>query len=428
MSGKAEEALIAESYQGRRERRRSSPGRRATGRTLLDGALKLSPSDAGVLPHQHLIAAIGAGVVDAGPSTVLPANVQPASIDLRLGEMAYRIRCSFLPSGRAVRDRVAELVIDELDLRGPGAVLETNRPYLVPLKERLALPATVRAKANPKSSTGRADVFTRVITDGNGRFDDIPAGYHGGLYLEVVPLSFPVRVAEDLSLSQLRLVAGRPRLSDDELRALHGRDPVLYTNGEPVPGGELVQADGLFLGLDLRGRANGSVGYRARAHGSAPLLDLTRSGSADPVAYWERVVAEPGDRVVLSPDTFYLLMSYESVTVPPTLAAEMTAFDPTSGELRTHYAGFFDPGFGYGGGASPPGSTAALEVRAHDVPFMIEHRQRVCKLTFERMLAEPDQLYGSQIGSTYQRQTDTLGKHFRLPAAARPSPDADGEP
>ena len=291
------------------------------------------------------------------------------------------------------------------------------------MKERLALPPNVRGKANPKSSTGRADVFTRVITDGGYRFDEVAAGYEGNLYLEVVPLSFPVRVREDLSLNQLRLSTGRTELGDEEVREFHERQPILFSQGVAVPADQLAMSGGLFLGLDLRGDQTGRVGYRAR--GSAPLLDLTQVGAADPEQYWEMVRHEDGERIVLTPKQFYLLMSYESVTVPPSLAAEMTAYDPTSGELRTHYAGFFDPGFGYDAGGSFNGSTAALEVRAHDVPFMVEHRQRVCKLTFERMLEEPTQLYGQSIGSNYQQQTETLGKHFRLPkrdAVDQPAP------
>ncbi len=377
---------------------------------------ELPPGKAGVLPNQLLDAAIAAGVIDAGGFTIPRENVQPASLDLRLGEVAHRIRCSFLPANQTVERRVKDLVIDDIDLRGEGAVLETNRPYLVPLKERLALPPEVRGKANPKSSTGRADVFTRVITDCSYRFDEIAAGYEGGLYLEVVPLSFPVRVREDLSLNQLRLSVGRTDLSDDEVREFHAGQPILFSAGRAVAAGKLALSQGLFLGLDLRGDASGRVGYRAR--GSAPLLDLTRAGAADPEQYWETVRREDGERIVLTPKQFYLLMSYESVTVPPSLAAEMTAYDPTSGELRTHYAGFFDPGFGYDSAGSFHGSTAALEVRAHDVPFMVEHRQRVCKLTFEKMLEEPTQLYGRGIGSNYQRQTETLGKHFRLPKRA----------
>lgn len=378
--------------------------------------LDLPSGRSGVLPSQFLRAAIGAGVIEAGGFTIPPANIQPASLDLRLGETAYRIRCSFLPAQQTVERRVRDFVIDELDLHGAGAVLETNRPYLIPLKERLALPPNVRGKANPKSSTGRADVFTRIITDGSYRFDEVAAGYQGGLYLEVVPLSFPIRVREDLSLNQLRLSVGRASLDDEEVRTFHAGLPILFSQGIAVPAESLALSDGLFLGLDLRGDAGGRVGYRAR--GSAPLLDLTRVGVADPEPYWEPVRREDGDRIILTPNDFYLLMSYESVTVPPSLAAEMTAYDPTSGELRTHYAGFFDPGFGYDPDGDFHGSTAALEVRAHDVPFMIEHGQRVCKLTFERMLEEPVQLYGQGIGSNYQQQTETLGKHFRLPPTA----------
>jgi dCTP deaminase len=365
----------------------------------------------GVLPAQHLEKAIAAGIVDAGRFTVPAGNVQPASLDLRLGERAVRLRCSFLPGDEPVADRLSGFVVDELDLRGPGAVLETGRPYLVELKERLDLPAPMHGRANPKSSTGRVDVFTRVITDGGRRFDEIPAGYRGGLYLEVVPLSFPVRLREDLSLNQLRLAVGRTRLSDEEIVAAHEEQPLLFDGGEPVPAEALLVADGLFLGLDLRGDAEGRVGYCARP--SAPLLDLTATSPLDPEPFFEPVRREEGDRVVLSPHRFYLLMSRQAVCVPPGLAAEMTAYDPTSGELRSHYAGFFDPGFGYDPDGGRHGSRAALEVRAHDVPFMIETGQLVCKLTFERMLEPPVTLYGSGIGSSYQGQQQTLAKWFR---------------
>ena len=393
--------------------------------------LSLPPGKEGVLPNQYLDQAIAAGVIDAGGFKIPTENIQPASLDLRLGEIAYRIRCSFLPAAQTVERKVKDLIIDELNLHGEGVVLETNRPYLIPLKERLALPPGVRGKANPKSSTGRADVFTRVITDASYRFDEIADGYHGPLYLEVVPLSFPVRVREDLSLNQLRLSVGRAELTDNEVRQFHVREPILFLDGQPLGADQLELADGLFLGLNLRGN-RGTVGYKARDN--APLLDMNKVGSADPETYWETVKHEDGDRIILNPKNFYLLMSNEAVTIPPSLAAEMTAYDPTSGELRTHYAGFFDPGFGYDGTENRfRGSTAALEVRAHDVPFMIEHGQRVCKLTFERMLDEPTQLYGGGIGSNYQQQTETLGKHFRLPnpgatQAAAPAQDAPIRP
>jgi dCTP deaminase len=371
------------------------------------------PSGAqGVLPCQYLERAIASGVVHADRFTIPAENVQPASLDLRLGEVAYRIRCSFLPGRQSVDRRLKDYIIDELDLRKDGVVLETKRPYLIPLKERLVLPAGVRGKANPKSSTGRIDVFTRVVTDESYRFDEIADGYEGPLFLEVVPLSFAVRVREDLSLNQLRLSVGTARLSDDDVRAFHRREPLLFDRDKPVSAAKLALSDGLFLGLDLRGDAQGHVGYRARDN--APLLDVTKSAIApvDAEPFWESVRREDGERVVLTPQRFYLLMSNEAVSIPPTLASEMTAYDPTSGELRTHYAGFFDPGFGFDPNGLFKGSRAALEVRAHDVPFMIEHGQRVCKLTFEHMLEAPQRLYGSGIGSNYQQQAETLSKHF----------------
>jgi dCTP deaminase len=372
--------------------------------------LTLPEGRSGVLPNHYLAQAIESGIIDAGRFKIPHENIQPASLDLRLGEVAYRIRCSFLPGSDDVETRLKDLTIDRLDLRGDGVVLETNRPYLIPLKESLALPAGVRAKANPKSSTGRLDVFTRVITDRSYLFDEVADGYHGNLYLEVVPLSFTVRVREDLTLNQLRLSVGRSELSDDEVRAFHDQQPLLYVGERPVPTDQITVSNGLFLSLDLRGDANGHVGYRAREN--APLLDMTLTGSIDPEPYWEPVRREGADRVVLTEKKFYLLMSEEAVVIPPSLASEMTAYDPTSGELRTHYAGFFDPGFGYDSEGRFHGSKAALEVRAHDVPFMIEHGQRVCKLTFERMLEEPTILYGREPRSSYQRQNEALGKHF----------------
>ncbi len=354
--------------------------------------------------------AIGEGVIDAGRFTIPASNLQPASLDLRLGEIAHRVRCSFLPGESTVKEKLEHYTFDQLDLRGGGAVLEIGRPYLIELKERLALPPDLRAKANPKSSTGRVDVFTRVITDRGHRFDEIAAGYHGPLWLEVVPLSFAVRVREDLSLNQLRLLTGRPDMTDEELTEFHATSPLLFRRQEPVPGDELHLADGLFLGLDLRGDDARHVGYRARE--GAPLLDLTARRPVDADAYWEPVRSEEGNRLVLIPRKFYLLMSDEAVVIPPGVSAEMTAYDPTSGELRTHYAGFFDPGFGYDPAAGLCGSRAALEVRAHDIEFMIEDSQRVCRLTFQRMLAEPQSLYGSGIGSSYQQQDETLSKYF----------------
>jgi dCTP deaminase len=367
----------------------------------------------GVLPSQSLERAVELGMIDAGEYRIRSSSIQPASIDLRLGEVAYRIRCSFLPDKRPVEVKLKEFIVDELDLRREGAVLETNRPYLIPLIEELDLPQELRGKANPKSSTGRLDVFTRVITDQSFRFDEIRAGYRGRLYLEVVPLSFMVRIKQGLALNQLRLAAGPSRLTDPEIHALHGDQPVLFREDSPVPEDDLATADGLFLSLDLRGDSSARVGYRAKEF--APVLEMWRIAGYDWEGYWDPVLREEGDRIVLAPGRFYLLLSEEAVRIPPGYAAEMAAYDPTSGELRTHYAGFFDPGFGFDAAGRFRGSRAALEVRAHDVPFMIEHRQRVCKLTFERMAEPPRVLYGESIGSAYQQQTDTLGKHFRRP-------------
>jgi dCTP deaminase len=385
----------------------SAAGVSPAGTQMSAGGLVAAP---GVLPSQLLREAVAGEWLVADPWRIPPASVQPASVDLRLGERAWALRCSFLPdSDSTVEEKIADLAFEAIDLRD-GATLERDRPYLVPLIEELRLPEQIRAKANPKSSTGRLDVFTRVLTDRSHRFDEIAAGYHGTLYLEVVPRTFAIRVKTGLALNQVRLMSAGARLSDEELFALHAGEPLLYVDSRPVGASELSVADGLFLSLDVSGSEESVVGYRAKKN-SLPI-DLTRVGMLSWREYWEPVHPERGARIVLEPEIFYLLLSAEGVSIPPSYAAEMLAYDPTAGELRTHYAGFFDPGFGYSRDGRSRGSRAALEVRARDVPFMVEHRQPVCKLAFERMAAEPDVLYGEDIGSSYQGQETMLSKHF----------------
>jgi len=371
----------------------------------------------GVLPRQGLREAVDEGWISSGEHyRIPPSSIQPASVDLRLGEHAWALRCSFLPDAKStVEDRIADLALDRISIRD-GATLERDRPYLIPLLEELQLPPGVRGKANPKSSTGRLDVFTRVITEGHNRFDEIPPGYHGKLYLEVVPRSFVVKVQRMLSLNQLRLSVGEPRVRDAELPEIHNQSPLLYADSQAVPASDLVIADGLFLSVDLSGPRKRIVGFRAKKN--SLRLDTSKNRHYWWRDFWEPVHPEPGGRIVLEPEIFYLLLSAEKVCVPPAYAAEMMAYDPAAGELRTHYAGFFDPGFGYDPDGQDRGTRAALEVRARDVPFMVEHRQAICKLAFERMLEPPDRLYGQDVGSHYQGQDTMLSKHFECDFSA----------
>jgi len=384
----------------------------------------MSEPTPGVFPSQELNRAIEAGWVSSGDYRIRPEAIQPASIDLRLGDFAWALRCSFLPDvDSTVAEKTEGLAFQKVDLRD-GAVLERDRPYLVPLIEELALPDDVRAKANPKSSTGRLDVFTRVITDRHHRFDDIRAGYRGKLYLEIVPRSFAIQVKTGLSLNQLRIARGDVRLGDGEILDLQDSSPLLYMDSEAVPTADLAVSDGLFLSLDLSGPADRTVGYRAKKN-SLPV-DLSKIRAYRWNDYWDPVFPETGGRVVLEPEIFYLLLSAEGVCIPPQIAAEMMAYDPTAGELRTHYAGFFDPGFGYDPARGRPGSRAALEVRARDVSFMVEHRQPVCKLGLERMAAPAERLYGADLGSNYQGQVTMLSKHFEEQTAG--SGEGDSRP
>ena len=357
-------------------------------------------------------------------------NIQPASLDLRLGNVAHRLRCSFLPDNEPVEEALRRYRADKAVNLRSGFVLEQNRPYLFPLVEKLNLPRGVRAKANPKSSTGRLDIFTRVISDNSFMFDEIPEGYRGNLYLEVVSRTFPIRVWPGLSLNQLRLIVGPTSLDDDSIRKLHRRVPLLFRDGRARRPDEIAVRDGIFMALDL-GRPSGHelVGYSAKE--DSTVIDLSRVDHYQARNFWEDVLSEPsehGARIILRPERFYLLLSQDSLRIPPEYAAEMTAYDPTSGELRTHYAGFFDPGFGYMTEYPEyPGSRAALEVRAHDVPFAVEHGQNICKLSFDRMVEPPDRLYGETLNSNYQGQEIALSKHFKrekqeLRIPSRPAP------
>ncbi|MCB1486954.1 MAG: 2'-deoxycytidine 5'-triphosphate deaminase, partial [Bauldia sp.] len=328
----------------------------------------------------------------------------PASLDLRLGPVAYRVRASFLPGPDAtVAERIEALKLHEIDLTS-GALLEPGRSggvYIVPLMEELALPGDVAAATNPKSSTGRLDVFTRVITDHSGEFDTVAAGYAGKLYLEISPRTFPVIVRAGSRLSQIRFRKGNARLDDDDLKALHARTPLVD--------GSLHAAGGVMLSIDLRDEGR-VVGYRAKRH--TGLIDVDRRDTYDVVDFWDPIAIHGRRELILDPDEFYILVSREAVHVPPDYAAEMVPFDPLVGEFRVHYAGFFDPGFGHSesGGA---GSRAVLEVRSHEIPFILEHGQSVGRLVYERMIERPRVLYGQGIGSHYQAQGLKLSKHFR---------------
>ena len=366
-------------------------------------ARSAAPHGEGILPAQAIrrLAEIGQ-VKPAAPFG--PKQVQPASLDLRLGDVAFRVRASFLPGpGISVADRLGQLSLHKIDL-SEGAVLETGCVYVVPLLESLALPGELSAAANPKSSTGRLDVFTRVIADGVASFDTIPAGYHGGLYAEICPQTFPIVVRRGSALSQIRFRRGQPTLSDADLSALHARDS-LVTGGADAD----IQG-GIALSVDLVGDTAGLVGYRAKRH--TGLVDVDQPGAYALLDYWEPIHVRGGNRLILDPDQFYILASKEAVHVPPMYAAEMVPFNPLVGEFRVHYAGFMDPGFGHAA-AGGAGARVVLEVRSHKVPFVLEDGQIIGRLIYERMAEPPDLLYGADLKSNYQGQGLKLSKHFR---------------
>jgi len=368
-----------------------------------------APGRAGLLARQQIEDLIAAGVVRAAVP-VVPSQIQPASLDLRLGAAAYRVRASFLPGReRTVAEQLDAFQYHRIDLDG-GAVLEKGCVYVVELQERLRLPEDISAFANPKSSTGRIDVFTRLITDRGEVFDAVRGGYDGPLYAEISPRSFSIRVRTGSRLSQLRFraqgggaAAHELRLPDRELEARHRRQPL-------VDGPALIRS-GLVVRINLAdGDPGAPIGYRAQSF--TDVIDVDEVGRYDIGEFWEPIAARPDRRLILDPNQFYILASQERLRIPDDLAAEMVPIDPTMGEFRVHYAGFFDPGFGWTPDGRP-GSRAVLEVRSHEVPFVLEHGQIVGRLEFEELPVQPDVLYGQTPTSNYQGQSLKLSKHFR---------------
>ncbi len=328
-------------------------------------------------------------------------QIQPASLDLRLGPVAYRVRASFLPGPRqTVEDKLKIVSLHRIDLR-EGAVLETGCVYIVPLLEALSLPKGVAAAANPKSSTGRLDIFTRVIADYAQEFDKVPEGYDGPLFAEISPRTFPILARQGSRLSQIRFRSGPSLATDALIHALNATEPL-------IAAGEINIDGGLALTVDLAAMiAGGPVGFRAKRHSA--LVDVDKKGALEVLDYWEPIWQQGS--LILDPDQFYILASKEAVRVPPTHAAEMVPFNPLVGEFRVHYAGFFDPGFGHSSGHGE-GARAVLEVRSHEVPFILEDGQIIGRLVYEPLTEKPDQVYG-QMGSSYQKQGLKLSKHFK---------------
>jgi dCTP deaminase len=360
----------------------------------------------GILPSQDISSLIARGNIRATPA-INPDHIQPASLDLRLGDMAHRVRASFLPGPNStVEAKIKELRMTRVDLTA-APVFEKDCVYIIPLVEELNLPENISGKANPKSTTGRLDIFTRLITDYGTEFDRVPPGYKGKLYAEVVSRTFTVALRAGMRLSQLRFVQGNPRSSDSAIRGLDREEPLVYD--EDSPGKARVER-GLRITINLEGSEGEIIAYKAKRF--APAIELDRINYYATEEFWEVRHQNANRNLILEPGDFYILASKERVSVPPEFAAEMVPFDPSDGEFRIHYAGFFDPGFGFGSG-DIKGTPAVLEVRAHEVPFLMEHGQLVGRLNYMPLLSRPNKIYGTNIGSSYQHQALTLSKQFR---------------
>jgi len=381
--------------------------------------LKATELKSGVLPSQSIRNLIDSGRIAPGKNfrtAISEDQIQPASIDLRLGDVAYRVRASFLPGKTStVGKKIEDLKMSEVDLTKP-AVFEKNCVYIVPLMEELLLPDEVSAKCNPKSTTGRLDIFTRLITDYGEDFEWVRNGYRGKLYAEVVPRTFSVVLTAGMKLSQMRFLLGDPASDDRRLRALDREHGLVYLAEDNRVEAEIEE--GLWIRVSTLGENPSEiVAYKARSN--APVIDLSKVNHYEPDDFWEIIYSPRAGSMILDPGAFYIIASKERVRVPPEFAAEMVALETSVGEFRIHYAGFFDPGFGFGLNDDIKGTRAVLEVRAHEVPFQIEDGQAVGRLYYMHLLSVPDKVYGAKIGSSYQGQALALSKQFK--SAARPA-------
>lgn len=371
----------------------------------------------GMLPSQEIRELIANGSLCAPAfSEIAETQIQPASVDLRLGEVGYRVQASFVPQHRTVESGIvdANLRMSRVDLTRT-TVFEKGCVYIVPLVEELSLPEDISARANPKSSTGRLDIFTRLITDYGEEFEQVRPGYKGRLYAEIASRTFSVVLRAGMTLNQLRFLRGKPKPSDRATTALEKsareRAQALVYGEEGTPAKARIGKKSIMLSVNLQGKDSSEVvAYKAKRN--APVIDLAKLNHYDPDDFWD-LKRDPGKRgLILEPGDFYILASKEKVSVPPDWAAEMVSMDQDIGEFRIHYAGFFDPGFGYGAN-DVRGTRAVLEVRAHEVPFLIEHGQIMGRLMYIPLLSRPDKIYGADIGSSYQRQGLALSKHFK---------------
>jgi dCTP deaminase len=372
------------------------------------------PRRAGILPSQEIRELIRNGKIRSRVE-IADDQIQPASIDLRLGNIAYQVEASFLPNGTSpIRPKIKGLQVAEIDLSRP-ALLEPLSVYIVPLIESLALPPDMSGKANPKSTTGRLDIFTRLMTESGAEFEEVPQGYSGDLYVEIVPRTFPIYVRAGTKLNQLRFFRGNPQSDDEQLRDLARKRQLVYYENVDIRTIPIID-EGLRVSVDLRGTETEKVvAYKAKK--KCPAIDLANVGAYDASDFWDPIMS--CNKLVLSPGDFYLMASKERIGVPPGYAAEMDPYDPSIGEFTVHYAGFFDPGFGHGASGEIKGTKAVLEVRAHEVPILLEDGQIVGRLIYHRMSERPDKLYGQAIGSSYQQQGLALSKQFRTTTNAQ---------
>ena len=329
------------------------------------------------------------------------SQIQPSSLDLTLSEECYEIEASFLSPNHNIRDKLNNIINKKIDLN-EVYIFKKNITYIVRLNEKLNLKNDIFGKCNPKSSTGRLDIFCRAILNFSDEYEKIPLNYNGEIFLEITPRSFNIALIKGDSLNQMRLIYQNHDYVDDEsLHNFHNIDPIIFDEFGNTNVADI--SSGLKISVDLK-KINKTSAYIAKDN--APVLHYDKINSHKVADFWDTIKTKD-DYLIIKPGKFYILKSKQKIRIPKTMAGEMKPYDTGIGDFRVHYAGFFDPGFG-----DPFGSYAVLEVKTNEVPFILNDGQVIAKIQYEKLNKETKVVYGSNIKSNYQNQELALSKHF----------------
>jgi len=326
------------------------------------------------------------------------SQIQPSSIDLSLSDECYEIKTSFLSPDSKVRDKLNKIYSKKINLK-TSKIFKKNKTYIVRLNETLHLNNSISGHCNPKSSTGRLNIFCRTILDYCDEYEKIPKNYNGEIFLEITTRSFDIKISKGDKLNQMRLRKKTNNyLNDKDLKKINKRNALIFTNKKNII------ENGLRISVDLS-NDNKICAYVAKK--TSLNINFSKISFYEIKKFW-KPLKPVNNSLIIEKNKFYILKSREKIRIPSNLAGEMIPYDTGIGDFRAHYAGFFDPGFG-----DPKGSYAVLEVKTNELPFILEDGQTIARIKYEKLNKKTFLVYGSIINSNYQNQKLALSKHFK---------------